>query len=179
MHCPKCKSAELKPTKIEEGLPALGCSQCHGALLGLLYYRDWAERMGDSHPVPSVELIASFESEDTTGAVSCPKCLRIMQKFRISGGSNNRLDLCTSCDEAWLDGGEWELLKALELSTEIPTVLSEQWQRKIRAELSEEARRQHFTKILGENDLEIADEFRQWLKSHPRRNEILFYVNHE
>jgi len=33
MHCPKCKTADLAPTKLEPGLPALGCNQCHGTLI--------------------------------------------------------------------------------------------------------------------------------------------------
>ena len=179
MQCPKCKNIELKPTRIDDGLSAMGCSNCQGAFISLLYYRDWAERSGDSLEVPSVELLKGLESEDTTSAMACPKCARLMQKFRISGCSNNRLDLCTSCDEAWLDGGEWELLKALELTTEIPMVFSEQWQKKVRAQVSNDKRRQRFLKILGEEDLRKADDFREWLKDHPRRNEIIFYVNHD
>ena len=45
MHCPKCKNENLKPTKLEEGLPVMGCPKCEGGLLSLLYYRDWAERV--------------------------------------------------------------------------------------------------------------------------------------
>ncbi|MCW8879139.1 MAG: zf-TFIIB domain-containing protein [Kangiellaceae bacterium] len=179
MQCPKCKNVDLKPTKIDDGLPAMGCVQCNGAFISLLYYRDWAERAGDVHDAPTVELLKGLESEDSSAALNCPKCVRLMQKFRISGCSNNRLDLCTSCDEAWLDGGEWELLKALELTTEVPMVFSEQWQKKVRDQVSEEARRQRFMKILGEEDLRRADDFRSWLKEHPRRNDIMFYVNHK
>lgn len=179
MKCPKCKNSELKPTKIDEGLSAMGCSRCSGASVSLLYYRDWAEHAGEVHDAPTVELLKGLDSEDSAGALSCPKCSKLMMKYRISGCSNNRLDLCTSCDEAWLDGGEWELLKALELSTEIPMVFSEQWQKKVRDTVSEEARRERFTRILGRDDLEKAHEFRQWIKEHPKRNDIMFYVNHE
>jgi Zn-finger nucleic acid-binding protein len=178
MQCPKCSHSGLEPTKIEDGLSAMGCGQCQGALVSLLYYRDWAEKSGMVHDAPSVELLKGFESADSAAALACPKCSRLMQKFRISGCSNNRLDLCNSCDEAWLDDGEWALLKALELSKEMPLVFSAQWQKKVRDQVSEEARRERFTRILGPEDLEKAHEFRQWIKDHPRRNDIMFYVNH-
>ena len=36
MKCPVCKTPELRPTMIEELLPAMGCEQCKGSLVGLL-----------------------------------------------------------------------------------------------------------------------------------------------
>ncbi|MET1254069.1 hypothetical protein [Aliikangiella maris] len=181
MFCPKCKNKSLKPTKLDDGLSAAGCLHCHGALVSLLYYRDWAERHnGIITEAPStVGLLKGMQSEDSMGAVGCPKCNRLMQKYRISGCTNNRLDWCTTCDEVWLDGGEWELIKALELGQEIPMVLTEQWQKKVRAQVSEENRRERFAKILTAADLQKADEFRDWLKDHAQKEDILFYVNHQ
>jgi len=43
MKCPHCKTSDLKPTMIDEYLPAMGCDSCHGSLVSLLYYRHWAE----------------------------------------------------------------------------------------------------------------------------------------
>ena len=43
MKCPRCKTPDLKPTMIEEYLPAMSCGQCEGSLVSLLYYRHWAE----------------------------------------------------------------------------------------------------------------------------------------
>ncbi|MGX5201145.1 hypothetical protein [Aliikangiella sp. IMCC44632] len=179
MRCPKCQNIELKPTKLEDGLLAMGCVKCQGASVSLLYYRDWVERTGSLHNAPDVTLLKGLDSEDTAAALSCPKCAKIMQKYRISGCSSNRLDLCQSCDEAWLDGGEWELLKALELSKEIPLVFSEQWQSQVRKDVSDEIRRQRFAKILSPQDLEKSDQLRDWLKDHPNKADIIFYINHD
>ena len=84
MHCPKCKNENLKPTKLEEGLPVMGCPKCEGGLLSLLYYRDWAERVSfdGSAETPSSDI--SSES-DTKTALSCPKCSRLMTKYSLSG----------------------------------------------------------------------------------------------
>jgi hypothetical protein len=44
MHCPACHTTTLQPTTLDDGLLAHGGPQCSGALVALLYYRDWAER---------------------------------------------------------------------------------------------------------------------------------------
>ncbi|HLA31771.1 MAG TPA: zf-TFIIB domain-containing protein [Pseudomonas sp.] len=177
MHCPACRTTTLQPTKLDDGLLAHGCGQCSGALVSLLYYRDWAERQPQSEePALQAEVEGVNESRQ---ALTCPKCAKLMSKFQISGTRGNRLDLCGSCDEAWLDGGEWQLLKALELSHKMPSIFTEAWQRKVRQQACEEARRQRFGRLLGEQAVARADEIRDWLKDHPQRRELLFYIGHE
>ncbi|MFP6800662.1 MAG: zf-TFIIB domain-containing protein [Pseudomonas sp.] len=177
MQCPACRTTPLQPTKLDDGLLAHGCPQCSGALVALLYYRDWAERQPQNdEPQPQVEAVPASESQQ---ALSCPKCAKLMSKFQISGTHSNRLDLCSSCDEAWLDNGEWQLLKALELSHKMPSIFTEAWQRKVRQQASEEARRQRFARLVGDEAIVRADDIRSWLKDHPQRRELLFYIGHE
>ncbi|ARU59294.1 hypothetical protein OLMES_5314 [Oleiphilus messinensis] len=154
----------------------MGCPRCEGAFVSLLYYRDWAERCGEAHLANKAEP-ERVEPETTVTAMGCPKCSKLMTKYRITGCRNNRLDLCSSCDEAWLDGGEWELLKALDLSHKMPMVFTEQWQRNVRQQVTEDSRKQRFLKILGEADLSEAEKVRQWVKDHPRRADILRYLS--
>jgi Zn-finger nucleic acid-binding protein len=183
MLCPKCKNTSLRASRIESDLPAAGCPTCHGALVSLLYYRDWAER----HASDAVEIADSHgaiedvqdTAQDTGTAISCPKCARLMTKYKMSGFVANRLDVCPGCDEAWLDGGEWELLKALELSRKMPVVFTEQWQRSIRKQIAEETRRSILRKAIGDESLQRAEEFKSWLKDQPRRNDILVYLHAE
>src|SRR5687767_12077968 len=141
MKCPVCKSAELRPTMIEDLLPSMGCDQCKGTLVALLYYRHWAEH---HKPEPEMNAPATLAEEpaDTTNALRCPKCERIMTKYRLSGTVANRLDVCSLCDEAWLDEGEWQLLEQLQLSDKLPAVFTETWQRKLRKEGSERTRQE-------------------------------------
>lgn len=176
MQCPSCKTEPLKATKLEAGLSAMGCGRCQGAFVSLLYYRDWAER---EEPVAEVAELSAEPSAETQAALTCPKCGKLMTKYRVSGCKNNRLDLCSSCDEAWLDGGEWEMLKSLELSHQMPMVFTEEWQRKIRQEELEANREARLAKVVGEEDLEKAKAMRAWLKAHPNKAEILFFVNQE
>lgn len=177
MQCPRCKTERMQATKLEEGLSAMGCGKCGGALVSLLYYRDWVERcdpITDSGEKQAVEDI-----DETHAAMPCPKCRRLMLKFRISGCSSNRLDLCSSCDEAWLDAGEWEQLKSLELSKAMPQVFTEEWQRRIRTQVMEETRLNRLAQIVGDDDLQQAKDVREWLRNHTNKVDIVHFINHE
>ena len=175
MRCPKCRNVDLKPTKIEESLPAMGCPTCEGSFLSLLYYRDWAERR------VAVETTADDRAEvtedvDTRTALSCPKCAKIMTKFSVSGAVTNRIDLCGSCDEAWLDGGEWRLLKSLELAHKLPNVFTDQWQRQIRSEKMEALKVDRLRKVVGDSDADKAVEIKNWLKDHKSKATIVQFI---
>ncbi|MCG8668693.1 MAG: hypothetical protein MI867_04715 [Pseudomonadales bacterium] len=144
--------------------------------MSLLYYRDWAER---HEPVATGRDLSAEAVNDSHAALSCPKCGKLMTKYRINGCQNNRLDLCASCDEAWLDGGEWELLKSLELSYLMPKVFTEEWQRKLRKEALETSREARLASRINAEDLDLAKQTRDWLKDHPNKADIIFYLNHE
>lgn len=178
MYCPKCKSTSLRASRIEADLPAAGCPDCNGALVSLLYYRDWAERH-ENDPVTIEAHHDAEEVEDTSSAITCPKCSRLMTKYKMSGCVGNRLDVCPGCDEAWLDGGEWGLLKALELARKMPVVFTEQWQRNIRRQIAADTRRGILRKAIGDDSLQRTESFKDWLKEHPRRNDILVYLHAE
>ena len=175
MKCPACNTPDLRPTMIEQLLPAMGCEQCKGSLVGLLYYRHWAEK----HK-PQQETSAPAEvteaPDDSSSALHCPKCHRIMTKYRLSGTVNNRLDVCTICDEAWLDGGEWELLEQLQLSDKLPSVFTDAWQRKLRTEASERTRQEILRRTVGAEDANKVEALRIWLNGHPAKSTILTYL---
>jgi Zn-finger nucleic acid-binding protein len=175
MKCPHCKSTDLQPTMIEEYLPAMGCRTCHGSLVSLLYYRHWAETRPATPAAPDTAA-AALETTDTTTAITCPKCERVMAKYKITGRLSNRLDVCSTCDEAWLDGGEWELLEALHLSLKMPAIFTDSWQRRIRRELTEETRRSILTRMIGEDGTTRVEEFRRWLAASKHKSDILTYL---
>ena len=176
MKCPKCKTSDLQAAKLDGGLPAMGCAACGGTSIALLYYRDWAERAA-ADLEPATEAAVSEPNQDSKTALPCAKCGSLMTKFAIAGTTDNKLDLCTRCDEAWLDGGEWELLKSLNLAKEIPAVLTDAWQRKVREERMEAKRRDRLERVVGSEDLAKVEAFREWLVANSHRTEILFYLN--
>ncbi len=175
MKCPHCKTADLQPTMIEEYLPGMGCGTCHGSLVSLLYYRHWAETR-KAPPTGPEDAAAVHETTDTTTAVTCPKCERVMAKYKITGRISNRLDVCSTCDEAWLDGGEWELLEALQLSLKMPAIFTDAWQRRIRRELTEETRRSILTRLIGEEGTVRVEDFKAWLGKSKHKSDVLTYL---
>ena len=173
MKCPRCKTSDLVPTMIEEYLAAMGCPQCHGSLVSLLYYRHWAETQK-----PATEAVAPHVSQprDTTTALTCPKCSRVMAKYKLAGDVDNRLDVCGTCDEAWLDSGEWELLEQLQLSTTMPAIFTDEWQRRLRNEKTEETRRSILKTTIGEVAATKVEEFRAWINAQRHKSTILTYL---
>jgi hypothetical protein len=84
--------------------------------------------------------------------------------------------VCSTCDEAWLDGGEWELLEALQLSLQMPAIFTEAWQRRIRHEQSEETRRSILSRLIGEDGTTKVEAFRDWLSRNEHKSHILTYL---
>ena len=174
MKCPRCKTPDLLPTMIEEYLPAMACQQCQGSLVSLLYYRHWAETQKPATETATAASVA--QPRDTTTAVMCPKCSRVMTKYKLVGDVDNRLDVCATCDEAWLDGGEWELLEQLQLSTTMPAVFTDAWQRRLRNEKTEETRRSILKTTIGEAAATKVEEFREWINAQRHKSTILTYL---
>ena len=164
---------------IEEYLPAMGCSTCNGSLVSLLYYRHWAETQKNlvpSHAASDSKVETAVATNDTTAALTCPMCARIMMKYKVTGTVSNRLDVCGLCDEAWLDGGEWELLEALQLSHIMPAIFTDEWQSRIRREIAEESRRSILARVIGDAPLARVEEFKAWLASTEHKSEIMTYL---
>lgn len=176
MKCPRCKTPDLKPTMIEEYLPAMACGTCQGSLVSLLYYRHWAETRKPPSPEDAPAFSTVPQATDTAVAVTCPKCDRIMTKYKVSGRVANRVDLCLVCDEAWLDAGEWELIEALQLIHKVPAIFTDEWQRRIRRELSEETRRSILKRTIGEEGLARVEEFREWMAQSEHKPDIMVYL---
>jgi Zn-finger nucleic acid-binding protein len=176
MKCPRCRTTDLKPTMIEEQLPAVGCATCHGSLVSLVYYRHWAETQKPPESGAAVGAAETVQTTDTTMAITCPKCGRLMTKHKLKGSVANRVDVCASCDEAWLDRGEWELLEALQLSHLMPSIFTDQWQRRIRRELSDDVRRTILTRAIGDEGTARVEAFRAWLKASKHKSEIMAYL---
>jgi len=139
-----------------------------GTIEGLLRFDDQYRLVFESKKI--VDKIVS-------NVIICPKCKKAMLKYKISGCSGSRLDLCASCDEAWLDDGEWELLKSLELTRQMPSVFTEEWQRKLRKQATEEARGKRLLLVVEQDELDEAKRVRDWLKGHPNKGELMFFIN--
>ncbi|WP_020407894.1 zf-TFIIB domain-containing protein [Hahella ganghwensis] len=172
MHCPQCTGYTLEPKLLDENLVAASCPKCEGALLPLLNYRHWVNQRDADVEKVDVEVI----SEDVEHAKMCPKCSRLMTKFRIDLRTQNKLDLCTHCDEAWLDKGEWKLPKQLELAGQLPKIFTEEWQRELRRQQQINRVNQRYQNTLGEEDFEKVRLFKEWMEQHDNTAEIRQYL---
>ena len=170
MKCSQCKTENLEPIELESGLVAAGCPSCEGVLLPLMNYRYWADNQ------PHVTSTDVESVEDSKGVKLCPKCDKMMLKFRLGANSENKIDLCGHCDEAWLDKGEWDLIKKLDLHATFPQIFTDAWQRNIRKEKEANSLKAHFEKLIGVDDFANAEKFKTWMDSHPQKADIKHYI---
>lgn len=174
MHCSMCKNAQLEPTEIEPGLIAAVCQECGGALVSLMNYRFWLDRYASISS--QGETLAAEIPDEQPGVRNCPKCSRLMTKYQMGVASNHKIDLCAACDEAWLDKGEWQLLKQLDLQGKLPKIFTEAWQRNIRKVRQEAFQQDRYEKLIGTDDFARVNEFKQWLYRHPHKDSIKQFI---
>ena len=62
------------------------------------------------------------------------------------------------------------------LSHELPKILTDQWQRRIRHEQSEGTRRAILTRMIGEDGTARVEEFRGWLGGSEHKSHVLAYL---
>ncbi|GAA3924599.1 hypothetical protein [Litoribacillus peritrichatus] len=176
MRCPQCHGHDLEPKQLENGLIAAGCQKCEGAMLSLINYRFWSENHQEiTEEKVNVDVMEQADEQHEKAQV-CPKCSRLMTKFRIDLSTAQQLDLCTHCDEAWLDKGEWRLLKQLELHGQLPKIFTDAWQRKLRIQRMQNVVKQRYIAMIGEDRFQQVDDFKQWLDQQPEKDEIKQYL---
>lgn len=174
MQCTCCKSSHLEPKELEPGLIAAVCPDCEGALISLMNYRFWSDRMA-----ASVDVLESSDvdvSDESSGVRTCPKCSRMMSKYQIGVESERKVDLCAACDEAWLDKGEWQLLKHLDMHGKLPKIFTDAWQRNIRKARQDAFQQERYEKLLGAEDFSTVKAFKQWLYQHPKKDDIKQFI---
>lgn len=174
MQCPTCKNSVLQAVEIEDGLVAAQCQRCSGALLPLMNYKFWIAKNPQLESSQSVD--CQHQAADVKQAKFCVKCSRMMSKFKISGEIDNRLDYCSACSEVWFDKGEWQLLKQQNVIAHLPEILTDKWQKQIRSDQQDETVRQRYVEILGQDDFNKINEFKQWLDAHPEKSSIKQFI---
>ncbi|MEE4298307.1 MAG: hypothetical protein V2J24_02595 [Pseudomonadales bacterium] len=179
MHCYSCEGEGLKPTRLAAGLPARECARCGGVQVDLLAYRAWREAQPEEDADRS-ETTASgvtlVKASDNRHGLVCQRCAEPMQKYRIDTDVANFVDLCERCDDVWLDGGEWELLKHLHLSGRLTEIMTEPWQRRIHLETARRQQTDGLRERLGAADHDRLLEVERWLDGHPESAELLRYL---
>ena len=185
MRCPVCKptrSLDLEP--LEEGrLAARRCTNCGGHWIRAADFWRWRANLGGpipEAPAPVTDPVANEPgATETTSLRICPDCDFILARYKVGRGVPFTVDRCRNCDGAWLDGGEWDTLRARGLHDDLPLIFDDAWQRSVRREARAQATEDSFRRRLGDADYQRAREVRAWLDPHPLRSELFAYLQLE
>jgi len=172
MNCPKCINHTLKSTQLDNGLISLSCDHCYGSLLSMPNYLEWIQQQTTIELEPDTDI----KLDNTCTALQCPQCSGLMTKYLISTHSDNRLDICFRCYETWLDCGEWQLLKFLNILNQLPKIFTDYWQKNIHSSISKDIQKLRDQKKFGQHHNDI-QQFKHWLDHYHKRDDVLLYLN--
>lgn len=169
MRCACEAQNPLLPVQLPRGPAASGCEACGGAALALADYRRWRDQAPyDAGDRPGVLVV-----EDSAAARPCPSCARLMQRLRVGGTPEFRLDRCPGCALLWLDRGEWEALRGNGLALMVEEITSERWQRDLQASEVRALRETQLRDKHGAERMAELARMRDWLQAQPQRDELL------
>ena len=175
MKCTACQQGNLKPSFIDELFRGHTCDHCGGNWILIEDYISWKERHPE-HVFDDACVEDDIEAEDTVGAMICPVTGGIMSKFRITKDHAHRIDYSARVGGVWLNKGEWEMLVAEGLAGNLNTILTDQWQRRIREEKTSDTFDSLYRSKFGEQDYAKAKEVREWLHSHEQRADLRAFL---
>lgn len=177
MNCPNCKNAYLQAQEIEDNLPAQVCDNCDGKWISHENYESWLKFHGEILP----EIPAGEESGMTIPhfqlARLCPKCKRILIKYKVGHNIPFQIDRCGDCAGVWLDQNEWETLKSRNLHDELNKIFTDHWQEQVSREETRRKLETIYQEKFGADDYRQIRDFKSWIDTHDKRSEILAYLD--
>jgi Zn-finger nucleic acid-binding protein len=176
MKCPVCKTIELVSNEIEPNLTASVCENCNGKWITANDYSSWRSFQSENLPVkPPTELRAELTEFEM--ARLCPKCKRILLKYKAGYETGFMLDRCNDCGGMWFDRDEWETLKERNLHDDLQEIFLDSWQQDVRRKEAQKRLEQIYQEKFGAEDYDKIKTFKDWLDSHERKNEIRAFLN--
>ena len=172
MKCYRCPNKVLKPVKLVERLPAKECGECSGVLLDLLSYRAWREDYVGAQPT----VFDPSDVQDGDSALQCRSCSKLMLRFRVAAEYSNYVDVCSTCDIAWLDGGEWELLEHLDAADKLTDIMSAPWQAGVRRQQMASITQADLQKDVGEEGVQKLQAFVDWYSALSDKSAVARYL---
>lgn len=175
MECPVCKKRTFVAVQLLEDLQALKCEECGGHWIKSFQYWRWRDR--NKEILPEKETKLELIAEDKNEFKTCPECFKNLTKYSVGHGTGFTIDQCGVCRGIWFDKNEWEILKDKNLHDEIHFIFSAHWQKAAREEQYEINRENRLKDLIGESDFVKSKEFKDWLKKHDEKVQILGYLN--
>lgn len=173
-HCPKEGGVALQPQTLPPGLNAHHCPSCGGNWIPPEHYADWQQTQaappepGTVAVLPLTVAAPTPPSSLDNRAALCPDCRSYLVRGRLNlQNCSFFVERCPSCGGIWCDGGEWEILQALQLHTCIPAIFSSDWQARVRQLEHGERERQATIDKLGPDLAERLFALANELEDHP------------
>ncbi|MDM5181360.1 zf-TFIIB domain-containing protein [Massilia sp. DJPM01] len=173
MICPACGGRHVAPVKIEGGLPAERCKDCHGAWVELERYRLWRKRT----PQLAAPEYDGEMSEASEPARVCPVSGRLMLRIKVSNDNPLRLDYSAMAQAVWFDKGEWERLLAMGLHDQLDAIVSERWQSDLKRAAARERAEYAMRLRFGDAAYEQLAQMRAWLARQPNQSDMMAFLN--
>lgn len=186
MTCPACKVLEKDPpalvsSELEPELNAKRCEKCEGVFLDYDAYERWlrasAGGTGSGGAVADEDKYLK-PSKEVKGAKFCPHCSTYLVKYDVGAEVNFTVDRCGKCGGIWLDGNEWNQLKARSLHRELHNVFSTNWQSNIRMEEHAKALEAIWKEQFG-SDYDELIRVKKWIEAHPKSAEMYAFLRPE
>jgi Zn-finger nucleic acid-binding protein len=176
MNCP-VDAGPLTRVRLDAALPAFQCGVCAGHWVRFGDYLGWREHAPGNVPErPAGESRGAPEPREDGGVRRCPDCSALLTRYRVGHGIPFSLDQCGRCNGIWLDAHEWEALRERGLHDDLNRVFGPGWQHEVRTEEERLLTDAQFARQLGETDFGRTRDFAGWMNGHPRRSEIMAYL---
>lgn len=174
MQCPKEAESNLVEGALSHGLNAHICPSCQGTWIPPENYENWrSERIEPDAPV-SVNLLPSALETDfkvspfDNRAALCPDCKHYLVRGKVNLKDQSFfIERCPNCKGIWCDRGEWSVLEALGLDTQVGYIFLNEWQNKVRELESLERERRATIEKLGPDLADKLFALAQLLEEHP------------
>ncbi len=174
MNCP-VDHGTLRATSLASALPAFECNTCGGHWLRFGDYLAWREKHPGDQPTMPSDATAELAAARAAGVRRCPDCAYLLTRYALGHDLSFSLDRCGRCNGVWFDRAEWRALEARGLHDNLREMFNPAWQSAVRAEERERRAVERLKGHLGADAPRVL-EFGEWVATHPRRNEILAYV---
>jgi Zn-finger nucleic acid-binding protein len=175
LNCTSCRSGVLETTLLDGLFKARTCSNCGGHWILVEDFVDWKKQNLDHAFIQETDW-SEDQSIDTTNALLCPVTGVIMRKIKITTNTNHRIDYSHTVGGIWLDKGEWELLKSEEIAGQLNSIVTKEWQNKLRTENTTHNFADFYEQKFGQEEYEKLKEIRAWLDTHPKRADLKAYL---
>lgn len=176
MRCPVCNEENFETKEIEQDLFAEVCSRCQGRWISSKNYDRWLENHGKTVPESSPLEGNGLTIPEFKLARLCPRCRRILVKYKIGRNIPFKIDRCGNCAGVWLDQNEWDTLKSRNLHDEINKIFTDHWQEEVEREETRKTLERIYRDKFGEGDYAKIKDFKSWVNAHEKGGEIIAYI---